>query len=64
MFSGAHVVVYSKNAEADRAFFRDVLGFKWVDEVTAGWSSLCRRPKPHFILRKAMPTNSTSCATT
>jgi catechol 2,3-dioxygenase-like lactoylglutathione lyase family enzyme len=31
MISGAHVVVYSKNAEADRAFFRDVLGFKSVD---------------------------------
>jgi len=28
MISGAHVIVYSKNAEADRAFFRDVLGFK------------------------------------
>ena len=28
MISGAHVVVYSKNAEADRAFFRDILGFK------------------------------------
>lgn len=36
MLSGAHVVVYSKNAEADRAFFRDVLGFKWVD-AGHGW---------------------------
>jgi catechol 2,3-dioxygenase-like lactoylglutathione lyase family enzyme len=36
MFSGAHVVVYSKNAEADRAFFRDVLGFTWVD-AGRGW---------------------------
>ena len=24
MISGAHVVVYSKNTEADRAFFRDI----------------------------------------
>jgi catechol 2,3-dioxygenase-like lactoylglutathione lyase family enzyme len=31
MISGAHVVVYSKNAEADRVFFRDILGFKSVD---------------------------------
>jgi catechol 2,3-dioxygenase-like lactoylglutathione lyase family enzyme len=31
MISGAHVIVYSKNAKADRAFFRDVLGFKSVD---------------------------------
>jgi catechol 2,3-dioxygenase-like lactoylglutathione lyase family enzyme len=36
MISGAHVVVYSKNAEADRAFFRDVLGFKSVD-AGYGW---------------------------
>jgi catechol 2,3-dioxygenase-like lactoylglutathione lyase family enzyme len=31
MIPGAHLVIYSKNAEADRAFFRDVLGFKSVD---------------------------------
>ena|ERR1700761_8046942 len=36
MISGAHVVVHSKNAEADRAFFRDVLGFKSVD-AGHGW---------------------------
>jgi catechol 2,3-dioxygenase-like lactoylglutathione lyase family enzyme len=36
MFSGAHVIVYSKNAESDRAFFRDVLGFKSVD-AGHGW---------------------------
>lgn len=36
MISGAHVVVYSKDAEADRAFFRDVLGFKSVD-AGHGW---------------------------
>ncbi len=36
MFSGAHVVIYSKDAEADRAFFRDVLEFKSVD-AGQGW---------------------------
>ena len=36
MISGAHIVVYSKNADADRAFFRDVLGFKSVD-AGHGW---------------------------
>ena len=36
MISSAHVVVYSKDAEADRAFFRDVLGFKSVD-AGHGW---------------------------
>jgi catechol 2,3-dioxygenase-like lactoylglutathione lyase family enzyme len=36
MISGAHVILYSKDAEADRAFFRDVLGFKSVD-AGHGW---------------------------
>jgi catechol 2,3-dioxygenase-like lactoylglutathione lyase family enzyme len=36
MIFGAHIVVYSKNAEADRAFFRDVLGLKSVD-AGHGW---------------------------
>jgi len=36
MISGAHVIVYSKNADADRAFCRDVLKFKSVD-AGHGW---------------------------
>jgi catechol 2,3-dioxygenase-like lactoylglutathione lyase family enzyme len=36
MLTGAHVVLYSTDAEADRAFFRDVLGFPYVD-AGAGW---------------------------
>src|SRR5438128_11654326 len=36
MISGAHVVLYSKDAEADRAFLRDVLDFKSVD-AGHGW---------------------------
>jgi len=36
MISGAHVIVYSKDAEADRAFFRDELGLKSVD-AGHGW---------------------------
>ena len=36
MISGAHVILYSKDAEADRAFFRDVLGFPAVD-AGRGW---------------------------
>jgi hypothetical protein len=36
MFTGAHFLLYSKNAECDRAFFRDVLGFRAVD-VGGGW---------------------------
>ena len=36
MIFGAHVIVYSKDAEADRAFLRDVLEFKHVD-AGHGW---------------------------
>lgn len=36
MINGAHVVIYSKDAEADRAFFRDVLKFPSVD-AGHGW---------------------------
>jgi hypothetical protein len=36
MFNGAHVVIYSKNSEADRAFFRDTLEFPCVD-AGHGW---------------------------
>ena len=36
MISGAHVIVYTKDADADRAFFRDVLGFDAVD-AGHGW---------------------------
>jgi len=36
MITGAHFLFYSKNPEADRAFFRDVLGFCSVD-VGEGW---------------------------
>lgn len=36
MIVGAHVIVYSQNSDADRAFLRDVLGFAHVD-VGGGW---------------------------
>jgi hypothetical protein len=36
MIFGAHVIVYSKDAAADRAFLRDILGFASVD-AGHGW---------------------------
>jgi len=36
MITGAHFLLYSKAPEADRAFFRDVLGFRMVD-IGHGW---------------------------
>ena len=36
MITGTHLLLYSADAEADRAFLRDVLGFRHVD-VGQGW---------------------------
>jgi catechol 2,3-dioxygenase-like lactoylglutathione lyase family enzyme len=36
MINAVHIVLYSKDAEADRAFIRDVLGFRSVD-AGHGW---------------------------
>jgi catechol 2,3-dioxygenase-like lactoylglutathione lyase family enzyme len=36
MINGAHILLYTANPDADRAFFRDVLGFRAVD-AGHGW---------------------------
>jgi catechol 2,3-dioxygenase-like lactoylglutathione lyase family enzyme len=36
MITGAHFLLYTTDADADRAFFRDVLGFRAVD-AGGGW---------------------------
>ena len=36
MINGAHVIIYSTDAEKDKAFFRDVLNFGHVD-AGHGW---------------------------
>jgi len=36
MINGAHLLLYNRNPEADRAFIRDVLGFNSVD-AGRGW---------------------------
>jgi len=36
MFSGAHILLYSEEADADRDFFRDVMGFSSID-AGSGW---------------------------
>ena len=36
MITGAHVIIYSTDAEADRTFIRDVLGYRHVDSG-GGW---------------------------
>ncbi len=36
MINGVHTIIYSKNPDADREFFRDVLGFTHLD-IGGGW---------------------------
>ena len=36
MINGGHVIIYSKDAEADRALFKNVLKFGYVD-AHGGW---------------------------
>lgn len=36
MIFGAHVLLYSEDAEADRAFLRDTLGLRGID-IGGGW---------------------------
>ena len=36
MLTGAHVIIFNKDADAVRAFFRDTLGFRSVD-AGGGW---------------------------
>lgn len=36
MITGAHILLYSNGPDADRMFFRDVLGFRAVD-AGGGW---------------------------
>jgi|SRR6478736_5087952 len=36
MINGCHVILYSRDAQADRAFFADVLGYPNVD-AGGGW---------------------------
>jgi len=43
MIIGSHFLLYSKDAETDRAFFRDVLGFPHVD-AGEGWLIFAMSP--------------------
>jgi catechol 2,3-dioxygenase-like lactoylglutathione lyase family enzyme len=55
VINGAHAIIYSKDAEADRAFFKDVLGFRSVD-VGAGWL-IFALPPPEIACHPAEENN-------
>jgi catechol 2,3-dioxygenase-like lactoylglutathione lyase family enzyme len=44
MINGAHIVLYTTDAEADRAFFRDILKFPSVD-AGHGWLIFALPPR-------------------
>jgi hypothetical protein len=65
MISGAHIVLYTKNPEAYRAFFKDVLELKSMD-AGRGWLIFAlRRLRQRSIRPKRMAlTSCFSCAMT
>jgi len=64
MISGAHIIIYSKDPEADRAFFRDVLKFPAVDAGHGGSSLRCRLRSCVSSSEKNDLHELTSCVTT
>jgi catechol 2,3-dioxygenase-like lactoylglutathione lyase family enzyme len=46
MINGFHVLMFSRDADADRAFLRDVLGWPWVQD----------EPGTDWLIFKAPPT--------
>lgn len=56
MISGAHMIIYSTDAEADRAFFRNVLGFPAID-AGEGWL-IFALPPAEIAVHPAAETDS------
>ena len=59
MISGIQTIIYSKNAQADRAFFKDVLGFP-ADAGADGWLTFTLPPSELACL-PAQKTIGTLC---
>jgi len=61
MINAAHIVIYTADAEADRAFFRNVLGFPAVD-AGQGWLIFALPPAElgiHPTDKKTSPAGET-----
>jgi catechol 2,3-dioxygenase-like lactoylglutathione lyase family enzyme len=56
MINGAHAIIYSSDAEADRGFFRDVLGLRSVDSG-GGWL-IFALPPAELAIHPAEPGNT------
>jgi len=60
VINGAHMLLYSRNADADRAFVRDVLKFDFVD-VGHGWL-IFKLPPAEVALHPLEDTGSSGAA--
>lgn len=56
MIIGAHSIIYSKKPDADRAFFREILEFPYVD-VGEGWL-IFRLPPAEIAIHPSAKTNT------
>ncbi|WP_319456402.1 MULTISPECIES: extradiol dioxygenase [unclassified Mycobacterium] len=56
MITGAHVILYSRDADADRIFLRDVLGYPHVD-AGGGWL-IFKLPPAEVAVHPAESTES------
>ncbi len=65
MIFGAHVIVYSSDAQSDRRFFQDVLGLASVD-AGDGWLIFELPPRSSPFIREVgkTDTSSISCVPT
>ena len=65
MINGAHVLLYSRHPDADRAFFKEVLGLKSVD-AGHGWLIFALPPSEVAVhptkMRKGSGTAAASCS--
>src|SRR5713226_703531 len=62
MISGAHAIIYSREAEADRAFLKDVLGLPFVD-AGGGWLIFALPPTEVAVhLTRAAAATSSTCS--
>jgi len=65
MISGVHAIIFTRDADAVRAFLRDVLELPSVD-AGGGWPIFASRPRSWPPIQPMMPvtTSCTSCAMT
>jgi catechol 2,3-dioxygenase-like lactoylglutathione lyase family enzyme len=62
MITGFHTIFYSDDAEATRAFFRDVLGWPWLD-AHGGWL-LFKTPPSEIGVHPTSPDQPDGASTT